>query len=341
MKKSFRTAVLFLVVIIAASLIVSCSAVSKDALDMEYISSNGSAKYDSYDAAEDYYWAETEAPAVESEEIYYSKTQSGSLQVSSSDRGEATGRESDVTSERKIIKTVSLDLETKQFDEAVEKIRASVVVAGGYIESSYVSGESMQSSGTERYASFTLRIPVSGLDSYVNSFSGELYNVLSRNENSSDITDTYYDVKARLTSLQTQEERLLAMLEGATELQYMLQIEQTLADVRYQIENYYSRIQRYDSQVSLSTISIYLREVIEYKPVEVKPITFAERIAKAFENSWEDFVDNCQDFAVEFVYGIPTLIIWIVVIAVIVVVIRILIKRRRKKKAAEKENDIV
>lgn len=240
-----------------------------------------------------------------------------------------------VTDTRKIVRTMSLELETKTFDEAVAKIQSSVVTAGGYIEASYVTGSRIESVGDERNASFTLRIPAAGLDSYVASL-GEGFNVISKQENSTDITDQYYDAEARLKSLETQEERLLSMLEGATELEYMLKIEENLSNVRYEIESYYSSLQRYDKQVSLSTLTVSLREVIEYQPVTVKPKTFGERIGTAFTNSWSDFADNCRDFSVSFVYAIPTLLIWAAIIAVIVLIVRAIIKKRRAKKSEDR-----
>lgn len=232
-----------------------------------------------------------------------------------------------ITDTRKIIKTVGLELETKAFNDAVALITSSAASNGGYIEYSYISGESLQSNKIERHANFTIRIPASVLDSYVNGL-GSSFNVLSKTENSSDITDTYYDAEARLKSLQTQEERLIAMLEGATELQYMLQLEQTLADVRYQIESYYSTIKRYDSQVSLSTVTINLYEVIEYQEVIEKPKTYGERISLAVRESWNDFVEGLKDFTVDFIYALPTLIILAVLIFVTVLIIKKIMKKK-------------
>lgn len=233
-----------------------------------------------------------------------------------------------ITDTRKIIKTVNLELETKTFNDAVALITSSAAANGGYIEYSYVSGESLQSNKIERNAIFTIRIPASVLDSYVNGLGGS-FNVLSKTENSSDITDTYYDAEARLKSLQTQEERLLAMLEGATELQYMLQLEQTLADVRYQIESYYSTIKRYDSQVSLSTVSINLYEVIEYQDIIEKPKTYGERLVLAIKESWKNFAEGWKDFSVDFVYAIPTLIVLAIFIFVAILIIRKVMKRKK------------
>ena len=250
------------------------------------------------------------------------------------EKGEMVDSSAALTDNRKIVREMSLRLETKTFDDAVLKIRSSIKEIGGYVESSYVSGSSMNNTGSPRNASFVLRIPASSLDVYVEGL-GDMFNTLSKNENARDITDAYFDTASRLKSLQTQEERLIAMLEGANELEYMLRIEETLANVRYEIENVYSTLQRYDGMVSMSTLSIDLREVVEYKVNPSLPKTFGERVSIAFEESWDDFADNCRDFAVEFVYSIPTLIVLIVIFGAIVWIICASVKRSRKKKAAK------
>lgn len=308
MKKntSVRIIMLLLAVVLFTGSIVSCSAQSQNTADMSA---------PEYAANED-----KGQTAVTGEAVY-----DGSSGIKPLPPQDASGQV--IADTRKIIKTVTLELETKTFNDAVALITSSAASNGGYIEYSYVSGESLQSNKIERTANFTVRIPASVLDSYVNGL-GSSFNVLSKTENSADITDTYFDAEARLKSLQTQEERLLAMLEGATELQYMLQLEQALVDIRYQIESYFSTIKRYDSQVSLSTVTINLYEVIEYQDIVEQPKTYGERIILAVKESWGSFIEGCKDFSVELIYAIPTLIVLAVIITVAVLIIKKVTKRK-------------
>jgi hypothetical protein len=240
---------------------------------------------------------------------------------------------SEVDDTRKIIKTVSLNLETKEFDTAITDIAAITESAGGYIESSYVTGKSYNDYGTvSRSATYTLRVPAAGLDAYVTELSGS-FNVLSRQETSTDITDSYFDAKARLDSLVTQEERLLAMLEGATELQYMLQLEDKLSEVRYEIESYNSTLQRYDKSVAMATINISLQEVVEYQIITEQPKSFSERLANSFSESWSDFADGFQNFAVGLVYAFPTLLVLAAIIFAAALIIIRAVKRGNKRRA--------
>ena len=316
MKMKKRTLLLILSVILILS-VVACG--SKSENGMSTSPQPYAEKYSSYD----YEMIEESAPQMAMMDTY--------------DTGAFLSKaNTQITDTRKIIKNVDLTLETLEFDKAVDSIKADAVAQGGYIESSYVSGRSINDGYgyNQRYASFTIRVPANVLSNYVDSLS-KTYNMLSINESSSDITDQYYDTESRLNSLLTQEERLLSMLEGATELQYMLEIERNLADVRYQIENYYSTLTRYDNQVSMSTVSIYLQEVVKYQEIVEQPKTFGERLSTAISGSWNNFVDNLQYFIIDFTYALPGLLTFIIILAAIIFVLVLIIKRRRKKKHNE------
>jgi len=256
------------------------------------------------------------------------------MEFSSTTSSPGSGTVSDT---RKIIRTANLTVQTKQFDQAAAQIPALAAQLGGYVESSSVSGNSYDAGDYSiRSASFTLRIPSARLDAYLDSLGGDpqLFNITERNLQSEDITDVYFDAESRLKSLQTQEERLLAMLEKAEDLEYMIQLENALADVRYQIENYYSAIQRYDSQVSMSSVSILLREVAQYQSLAQAPKTYGERLSIAFVNSWSGFVDDLGDFFIDIVYMIPGLLVLIVLFCCVFFPLRRTIRRRKQKKLA-------
>lgn len=243
-----------------------------------------------------------------------------------------TGQTDQIPDGRKIVKTVNMTLQTTTFDEGVAAIDQSAKSFGGYVQDSYVEGRDLYNERGARSASFTVRVPADKLDSFVNSLGDPQFNLVSKNQSDEDISFNYYDSKARLSSLQTQEERLLKMLETADELKYMLQVEQELANVRYQIESIQSQLGRMDSSVNLSTVYIQLQEVVKYEPVENVPVTFGQRIQRAFANSWTGFGEGMQNFAVGFVYFIPTLIVLCIIAFVVIVIVRAASRRSRLKK---------
>lgn len=242
-----------------------------------------------------------------------------------------------VVDSRKIIKTVNLQLQTLEFDKGVSSIPEIAESFGGYVQDSYVQGRDMYNERGTRDANFTIRIPSEKLDAFVNSIGGT-FHVTSKSQNSQDVTDTYFDSQARLDALTIQEQRLISMLEGATELEYMLQVEKELMNVRYEIESLTASLNRLDSQVSLSTVMIFLSEVVKLDPVENVPITFGERISRAFSESWENFFDFSQGFAVGFVHSLPFLLVLAVIVIVIVLIIKAISKKTAAKRAKMQNN---
>lgn len=258
--------------------------------------------------------------------------------------GEASGREQSAqvmpeepevspdipTEERKIVYSVDLSLQTTDFDAGVAGLPELVQSFGGHVQDSYVEGTNMHDKYYSRGASFTARIPSDKLDAFLGSL-GEGYHVVYQHKSSSDISGQYYDTAARLNSLRVQEERLTAMLESATELEYLLQVERELADVLYQIETMTSALNRMDSSVNLSTVTIHLQEVSAYEDGEPvsKPVTFGERVGETIGDSWRGFIDFCQGFVLFLIALVP----FLPLIAVIVVIVWLVVRRRRKRRA--------
>ncbi len=234
-------------------------------------------------------------------------------------------------SERKIIKTVTLMLETKEFDSGIDMISRFAAENNGYIESSNVSGSSYGQSARQgaRNATYRIRIPVDALETYISGI-GENFNITSKKEDAEDISDTYYDIEARLNSLRTQEERLLDMLEKASTLEYMLELEDKLASVRYNIESLTASMRRYDNLVAYSTINITLREVIDYTST-ADPKTFPQRMGVAFVESWRGFIIALGDFAVGLAYALPLLITLALILLIITLIVKGILNKRDKK----------
>lgn len=237
---------------------------------------------------------------------------------------------------RKIIRHVSMDLETREFSSALQSIQQTVADAGGYIESQNQDGYSLgnRSRYQERYASIQARIPSARLDEAVRSVGG-FCNVLSQSEKMDDITESYFDSQARLTSLEIQEERLLAILEKADKLEDVITLENALSEVRYEIESLTASLRRMDSQVAYSYLNISLREVVEYQAIQEKPQTFGEKLRDAFGDGVGDMVDGLQSFALFIARVGPSLVVLALIVVLIVLIIRAASKASAKRREAK------
>ena len=143
----------------------------------------------------------------------------------------------------KIIYSADATLETTDFDTAVEKLGALIEQYGGFIESSSVRGVNIYNRGGygRRSADYTVRIPSKNFSTLMNELPG-IGNVPYTHTYTENITAQYYDAQARLTAYETQEQSLLAMLEKAETVEDIINIEDKLTDVRYNIDSVKSRL---------------------------------------------------------------------------------------------------
>lgn len=237
--------------------------------------------------------------------------------------------------ERKIVYTVTTELQTKDFDAAMTAINDNIQKNGGYVQSQKQTdnGNIYNSKYAYRTVRMVVRVPSENLETFLSGLQNDNMYTLSLSKDSKDYSTTYYDKEIRINNLKIQEERLLDMLSKATDLKTMLELEDRLTDVRYEIESLTKEMNIIDANVDYSTVTITMEEVVKYDEVTEEPKTFMERIYEAFKESWNDFANGTQDFAVSFVYAIPTLIILGLIALCIFLVIKTQLKRRKPRQA--------
>ncbi len=259
--------------------------------------------------------------------------------------GDMNGSDSQLeakVSNRKLIKTVSMDVETKEFDSLIATITARIEQLGGYMESMNVSGRSYGSDYVStRNANIVARIPAQNLNGFVSTIEDNS-NITNKNENTEDVTLQYTDVRAHRDSLRVEQERLNELLAEADSLETIIALEERLTEVRYELESYESRLRSMDNQVDYSTVYLYVNEVKEWTPEPVEEETFGQRISKGFTRSCKNAWGGFQDFLVGFVSALPIIVIVLVVIGIIGLIIFLIVKgiisgvnRSKVKKAAK------
>ena len=161
-----------------------------------------------------------------------------------------------VTTEKKIIRTASLTIQTQTFEDSLNALKAVCENQGGWLE--YAS-EDLNSYTGLRTAYLTLRIPQDGLDVYLDE-TAALGRVTSRSESATDVTASYQDTQTRLDTQLALMERLKALINESGDLSDLLALESQIADTQYQIDALQSSLNRTDRQVTYSTVSVTLRE---------------------------------------------------------------------------------
>lgn len=225
---------------------------------------------------------------------------------------------------RKTIKTATLRLQTMEFDTFVSEFEGYVASTGSYMQYANVYGSDYYSS--RRSAEYTVRVPAQNLDSFLNGLDG-MATVVNKTLGEEDVTLQYVDTESRLQTLRVEQERLLALLEKAEDLQSIILLEQRLSEVRYSIESATAKLRTYDDKITYSTVRINVSEVLRVNaPV---PETVWERISIGWSDTIYNIAMGAQDFLVWFVVNLPYLAFWAAVIAGTIVLIR---KRHKKRK---------
>lgn len=239
--------------------------------------------------------------------------------------------------ERKLIKTVDLNLETENYDSLMVGLEKEIETLGGYIEykdAYHGNYNSRTNSYRNRYANITARIPATKLDEFTKTV-GEIGNITYESESVEDVTLKYVDLSSHKKMLVAEQERLMELLENAGSMEDIITIESRLSEVRYQIESMESQLRTFDNQVDYSTVHINVEEVERYTPQPEKSTW--ERIKSGFAENVYRVTNGIKNFAIEFVIAIPIMLLWCVGIAVAVLLVRVILKKRRKK--GEKKDD--
>ncbi len=279
---------------------------------------------------------ESNAAAAQGAYDTYGTSESADYDAVSDEAGEPASSEaksSTATSGRKLIRTVNMEVETREYDGFLSSLQNEVQSRGGYIENmDNYNGSSYSGGRSARHVSLTLRIPKDELDGFLDMVSG-LGNVVRQFENVEDVTLSYVDMESHRNALRTEQDRLLELLERAESLEDIITIEDRLANVRYQLESMESQLRTMDNQVDYGTVRLDVSEVQELTPVTEQ--TVWERICEGFTDSLKNIRDGAVELAVNVIVSSPYLILGALFIAVIVIVIRL--SWNRSMRSAEKK----
>ena len=231
--------------------------------------------------------------------------------------------------ERKIIKSSQLSLETAKFNDVINSLEDMVKSYGGYIESSSIDAEGINNNyQCLRFASYKINVPSDKLDDFLDE-SSKLATVRNKSTSAEDITTQYYDNESRLKSLQIQEERYLEILKTATEVKDIIEIENALTDVRYEIENLTTCLNKISNLVDMATVNINIQEVSQETVAQSVPKTLGEKISSSFVNS----LKKIKEFSINTVIFIIAAIPYLIIISILLVLSLGIYKAIKNKKS--------
>ena len=320
--------------VLAAAVLTACGSSKGAGFASENSAAYMSAGTTAYDSGGDYMFSDAAAAPAEVYEAElaeeYDVTETGS---------DVTQVQQDALADRKLIKTVNLNVETEQFDVLVPAIEQRVTALGGYIEdmSSYNRGGNYSSDyiGTKylRYANMTIRIPKDNLDTFL-TVVAEQSNIISRSESVMDVTLQYVDLESHKKALIAEQDRLLELIEQAETVEDIITIEGRLSEVRYQLESMESQLRTFDNKINYSTVYLYIDEVERYTPTETT--TVWQRIGSGFMESLSGVGRGISNFIIWFIVHIPYIVVWAVSIVAAFLIVRAVCKAIAKRRAKKR-----
>lgn len=234
----------------------------------------------------------------------------------------------------KIIRSANITIQTLDFDSSVTALAGLTEQYGGYYETAQIENGSYSKPSAQRYAYYVVRIPSESYVAFRDSV-GEVGYVYSAEESSVNVGEEYYDTEARLDTLTTKRERLLALLDKAELMEDIIDLENALADVQYEIDMHTSTLRKYDSLIGYSTFTISLEEVRRIDDTPTVQESFGSRLLASLKAGWVGFTDGLESFALWLARNVITLVILAVIVIVVIKIVRVVRRKRRRPYDAE------
>ena len=180
-----------------------------------------------------------------------------------------------------VIRTADVSIEVDSLEPAVARVRELAARFGGYVANTDITTGKAQL----RKADLEVKIPAQRFDESLSGLS-PIGNVETVSVEAEDVGEQFVDVSARMENARRLERRLIDLLATRTgKLKDVLDVEQTLARVREEIERYEGRIRFLRAHTATSTLSVSLHE-----PLPIVATVGRGPISEAFRQAWRNLV---------------------------------------------------
>jgi hypothetical protein len=180
-----------------------------------------------------------------------------------------------------VIRTAEASIEVDSLEPAIRQLNQLATRLGGF-----VAGSGIESGKNQLRRSFMeLKIPSARFDEGKTGLA-PIGKLESLKVDAQDVGEEFVDVNARMENSRRLERRLLDLLATRTgKLKDVLDVEQSLARVREEIERYEGRIRYLQAHTAMSTLSVTIHE-----PIPVIGTAGKSVMGEAFTQAWRNFV---------------------------------------------------
>ena len=170
-----------------------------------------------------------------------------------------------VNKERIIVRTVEATIVVTDVQGSMDRITALARELGGWVVST---------NRFEKHRGFiSFRVPAEDLDKATARLREMAVEVKAEVSDSRDVTDEYFDLRARLDNQEATEEALLKLLGRAETVEAALKVQQTLTGVQEEVERLQGKIKLLEETSAFSLVSVNL----ELEPVDMAVEEIADK----------------------------------------------------------------
>lgn len=168
--------------------------------------------------------------------------------------------------DRMVITETTMSVVVKDVSEAIKSVQQKSESLGGYMVNSYLSKPEEAVSG-----SITVRVPEEKLTEALEAFRRVGLRVVDENVSGRDVTDQYVDLEARLATLNKTKAKFEEILDRATQIQDLLNVQRELINLQSQIDSIKGQQQFLSQSAKLSKVTVYLSTdefALPYSPAQ-------------------------------------------------------------------------
>jgi Domain of unknown function (DUF4349) len=230
------------------------------------------------------------------------------------------------------IATLSIEVPTERWASASSRITLLPTSFGGFVASSEQANDpGYDSNSATRFLTVVMRVPADRFDDARSGITG-LGKLVSQKLSGQDVSTQLVDIEARLTTLKLQEEAYRKLFEKAIKIEDVIAVQDRLTAVRTEIEQIAAQKASLNDQVSYSTITVEMREVVTGKsPQNSKSL--GNKLSSAWRAAIRALSNVLTALAVAIVFLVPFLPL-IILGGLVVMFLRRVLARRAAKIAA-------
>ena len=183
----------------------------------------------------------------------------------------------------------------------------------------------------QKNSNLLIRVPESSFDEVLFSIEQMGYTI-SKNITGEDKTLEYIDIEARMRNMELHEEKLLEIMDKATNMQETVEIMREVGNIRAEIESMKKQLKYLDNQIQFSTINLDMSETSSPKSgINMKNYKgLWGKIVEAFILNVNSLINNGASALIYISSALPAIIVIAIIILIVLKIRRLFMQKYLK-----------